>query len=124
MPRIQRLAIAMAASLGLASALAIGFVVILFISLIAFSGSTGTAHSQFWNGLAPIGYFAVGAAFGAWIVGIANSVLVQDGVWWGWIAGGALLGGLAAALIPPFGALLVKTATPVLQSAANMLFAR
>ena len=124
MSRVKRLAIAMAASMGLALVLAFGFVVFLFITLVAFSGSTGSAHSQFWNSLTPIGYFVVGAAFGAWIVGVANSLLVEEGVWWREIVGVALCVGLAAALIPPFGASLVKTTTPVVSLAGKLFFSR
>lgn len=124
MHRIKRLAIAMAASIGLAFVLAFGFAVFLFITLVAFSGSTGGEHSEFWNSLTPIGYFVVGAAFGAWIVGIANSLLVEEGVWWRGIVGVALFVGSAAALIPSFGASLVKTVTPVVALAGKLFFAK
>jgi hypothetical protein len=113
MSRPKRFAFAVAASLGLGVGVAFAFIAFFVLTAIAFSGSTGAALTQFWNSLMPVGHFVVGAALGACAVGLLNSVVVDEGVWWLGMILAALVLGVAAAAVPALGKSLVALIAPL-----------
>jgi hypothetical protein len=84
------------------------FVLAYIASAIAFSGSTGTRLTEFFEGLAPLGQgLALALVFG-WAVALVNAVVAARGWWFKTIALTAVLGGFVAIADPPIAGRLIS----------------
>ncbi len=95
---------------GGAAGLCFAAFVVVVITAIAFSGSTGSAWQGFLPRLSPLARFAAGAFLAAGTGGVINAI--ADAHEWATrtIFNAALLGGLAAMRIPPIGDLALSAA--------------
>lgn len=84
------------------------FMLVYVVTAIAFSGSTGQRHAQFFEGLAPFGLGLALVVMSGWAATLVNAGLAARGWNFKAIALAAVLGGLVSIADPPLARRLVS----------------
>lgn len=118
--RVRFTLLALAALAVLAGAQVLAIYVFLLATMLAFLGSTGSAHAAFVRPFAPIAYFAAGALASAGLLTLVNGIVAPHRFWLKSVIAAAFVGGLAVAVLPNLGSRLTELAIPVLQKIWNL----
>ena len=105
LPRLKRATWALLVGLALVVAGYFLFVSAFVVSAVAFSGSTGSAHTRFFAGLTPVLATVGFATLMGWVVYFVNAVFSERGWWLKSIALATVVGGAVAVASPRFASL-------------------
>ncbi len=123
MYRLIRLLRVFALFTGLALACAAITLATLILSVIAFSGSTGQAFTDFWKSIEPFFMFAFGAVTAGGIASLVNALVTSRGVWFWPITLFSIFGGAATVLSPPVAHSLTQLAMPAINIVGKTMLA-
>lgn len=123
MSRLIRLLSVIALFTGLVLACAAVTLTTLVFSVIAFSGTTGQAHSAFWKSIEPLFLFVFGAIAAGGIASLVNALVSSRGIWVWPITLFSIFGGAATLLSPPIAASLAQLAMPAIKIVGKIMLA-
>lgn len=93
------------------------------ISAIAYSSSTGQAHTAFWKSIEPFFLFAFGAITAGGFASLVNVLSTLRRIWLWPIALFSICGGAATALSPPIAYSLTQLAMPAIKIVGKIMLA-